>query len=177
MTFLLDGPKKMEQIAYIKEIIRMVGEVGIRTFGYNFSLAGVSSRIEGEFARGDAVSVGMSKVDEEPIKNGMVWNMVYDKNAEEGTITEIDHEELWKRLAFFLEEIIPVAEEAGVQMAAHPDDPPVPYLKKTPRLVYQPDMYQKLINIKDSQSNKLEFCLGSISEMTEGDIYEATEKI
>jgi len=173
---LLDGPKKMEQISHLKDIIRMIGEVGIPTFGYNFSLAGVSSRIEGEFARGDAVSVGMSKVDEEPIKNGMVWNMVYDKNAGEGTITEIDHEELWKRLTFFLEEIIPVAEEAGVQMAAHPDDPPVPFLKKTPRLVYQPDMYQKLINIQNSQSNKLEFCLGSISEMTEGDIYEATEK-
>ncbi len=76
---------------------------------------------------------------------------------------------------FFLKELVPVAEEAGVTLAAHPDDPPLPYVRQTPRLVYQPYMYQDLIDIFPSDSNKLEFCLGTISEMTEGDVYEATD--
>lgn len=172
---LLDGPRKQEQIENLKQLIRNVGEAGIPIFGYNFSLAGVSSRIQGEFARGNAISVGMDGVDENPIPNGMVWNMVYDPNAPKGNIPFVSHEELWKRFQFFIEEIIPVAQEAGVCMAAHPDDPPMPFVRNTPRLVYQPHMYQKVIDYNSSSSNKLEFCLGSIAEMTEGDVYEATD--
>ena len=172
---LLDGPKKYEQIENIKQQIRNVGEAGIPVFGYNFSLAGVSSRFQGEFARGGAVSVGMDGVDETPVPNGMVWNMVYDENAPQGTVPRISHSELWSRFQFFIEQIIPVAEKAGVIMAAHPDDPPMPVVRNTPRLVYQPHMYQKVINYTDSTSNKLEFCLGTIAEMTEGDVYDATD--
>tara|TARA_B100000941_G_C28046765_1_gene322391 strand:- start:91 stop:531 length:441 start_codon:yes stop_codon:yes gene_type:complete len=61
-------------------------------------------------------------------------------------------------------------------MAAHPDDPPLPYIRNTPRLVYQPDMYQRLIDMYPSPSNCLEFCLGSIAEMTEGDVNNATDQ-
>ena len=173
---LLDGPKKKIQIENLKQLIKNVGRAGIPTFGYNFSLAGVSSRDIGPYARGGAVSVGMNgSVDETPIPNGMVWNMIYDENAPNGSLPQISHEELWKRLQYFLNEIIPVAEAAGVKLAAHPDDPPMPYVRNTPRLVYQPDLYQKLIDIKPSPSNNLEFCLGSIAEMTEGDVYEATD--
>lgn len=173
---LLDGPRKKEQMENLKQIIRNVGAAGIPIFGYNFSLAGVSSRITGNFARGGAESVGMDAVDERPIPNGMVWNMVYDVDAPPGNLASIHPEELWQRLTYFLEELIPVAEEAGVRLAAHPDDPPVPYVRQTPRLVYQPQLYQKLLDIKPSRSNALEFCLGSIAEMTEGNVYEATEK-
>ncbi|NLR81108.1 mannonate dehydratase [Chitinophaga eiseniae] len=173
---LLDGPQKEAQIEKLKQIIRNVGEAGIPVFGYNFSLAGVSSRITGNFARGGARSVGMDGVDQRPIANGMVWNMVYDRNAPAGFIPEITHEQLWERLTWFLNELVPVAEQAGVKLAAHPDDPPMPFIRKTPRLVYQPQLYRKLLDIKPSRSNMLEFCLGSIAEMTEGDVYEATEQ-
>ena len=174
---LLDGPQKKAQIEKLKEIIRNVGKAGIPVMGYNFSLAGVSSRLSGKFARGEAVSVGMDGVDDRPIPEGMVWNMRYgEKSPSENGRKEITHEELWSRLSYFLEELVPVAEESGVTLAAHPDDPPAPFIRKTPRLVYQPWMYQKLLDSKPSPSNALEFCLGSIAEMTEGDVYEATEK-
>lgn len=173
---LLDGPRKERQMEQLKQLIRNVGKAGIPVFGYNFSLAGVSSRITGEFARGGASSVGMEGVDERPIPNGMIWNMVYDPHAAPGFVPVISHEVLWARLAWFLRELVPVAEEAGVRLAAHPDDPPAPVVRQTPRLVYQPDLYQRLLDILPSPSNALEFCLGSIAEMTEGNVYAATEQ-
>jgi len=174
---LLDGPKREEQIEQVKTIIRRMGEVGIPCLGYNFSIAGVASRTEGAYARGEAVSVGMEgEADQTPIPNGMVWNMIYNTDAPQGTVGNFSHDELWRRLENFLQEVLPVAEEAGVQLAAHPDDPPMPTIRQTPRLVYQPDMYQKLIDLVPSSSNMLEFCLGSIAEMTEGNVYAATEQ-
>lgn len=172
---LLDGPKKEEQIEMLKEQIRIVGEAGIPIFGYNFSLAGVAGRVKGPFARGGAESVGMNGPDDTPVPNGMVWNMVYDDKAKPGIIESISHEELWNRLKYFLNELLPVAEKAGVTLAAHPDDPPLPYVRKTPRLVYQPHLYKDLIELVPSEKNKLEFCLGTIAEMTEGNVYEATD--
>lgn len=173
---LLDGPEKSKQVEFLKQAIRNIGEAGIPVLGYNFSLAGVCSRTTGNFARGGALSVGMSGVDESPVPKGMVWNMVYDEQASEGTLPTISHKELWERLSWFLHELLPVAEEVGVKLAAHPDDPPMPFVRQTPRLVYQPDMYQKLLDIRPSKSNMLEFCLGSIAEMTEGNVYDATER-
>ena len=173
---LLDGPQKKNQIEGIKQLIRNVGQAGIPVIGYNFSLAGVCSRTTGPFARGGAISVGMDRVDTRPIPNGMVWNMTYDTHPADGVIKNVTREALWERLEYFLKEIIPVAEEAGVTMAVHPDDPPMPVLRNTPRLIYQPKMYGKLLSLYNSKHNSLEFCLGSIAEMTEGNVYEATEQ-
>jgi mannonate dehydratase len=173
---LLDGPGKKKQMEFLKQIIRSVGRAGIPVIGYNFSLAGVCGRTTGEYARGAARSVGMNGVDESPVPNGMVWNMVYDTDAPPGYLPQVSPAELWERVSYFLKELVPVAENEGVRLAAHPDDPPVPYLRQTPRLVYQPELYQKLLDIIPSTSNGLEFCLGSIAEMTAGDVYEATEK-
>lgn len=172
---LLDGPRKKEQVEGLKTIIRNVGKAGIPVMGYNFSIAGVASRITGDFARGGAESVGMEGDDQTPIPSGMVWNMIYDQSAEEGFIDRFSHDELWQRLDWFLQQLLPVAEEAGVRLAAHPDDPPVPFLRDTPRLVHQPGMYQRLLDLYPSKANALEYCLGSLAEMTEGNIYEATE--
>lgn len=173
---LLEGPKRLEQIDNIKTIIRRMGKAGIPIMGYNFSIAGVCGRVTGRFARGDAISVGMDGPLDTPMPNGMVWNMLYDSNAPKGTVTSITTEELWRRLDGFLREILPVAEEAGVKLAAHPDDPPLPTMRGQPRLVYQPQLYQRLLDLHHSPANALEFCLGSLAEMTEGDVYESLDQ-
>ena len=172
---LLDGPKKIQQIENLKTIIRNVGKAGIPVFGYNFSIAGVAGRVKGKFARGEAEAVGMDGPLDKPLPNGMVWNMVYDRNAAPGNVPSATPEQLWARLKFFLDELIPVAEEAGVTLAAHPDDPPLPFVRAQPRLVWQPQLYQKLIDLKPSPRNALEFCVGTIAEMKDGDVYEAVE--
>ena len=115
-------------------------------------------------------------VEEVPIPRGSVWNMVYDPDAEAGYVDSITHEELWRRLEAFLAEVIPVAEAAGVRLALHPDDPPMPTMRQQPRLVYQPGMYQRVIDLAPSANNALELCVGTLAEMTEGDIYEAVDR-
>ncbi len=172
---LLDGPRKAAQLENVKTIIRNVGEAGIPVMGYNFSIAGVAGRVKGRFARGDAEAVGMDGPLDTPMPNGMAWNMVYDRNAAPGCVPAATPEQLWQRLGDFLSAVLPVAEAAGVTMAAHPDDPPLPTIRSQPRLVYQPALYQKLIDLRPSPRNALEFCVGTLAEMTEGDIYEAVD--
>jgi mannonate dehydratase len=173
---LLGGHKREEQMVFLKQIIRNMGETGIPIMGYNFSLAGVCGRMEGAFARGGAVSVGMDGVSQEPVPSGVVWNMQYAEQLGNGSMPACTSDELWNRVNWFLNELLPVAEECGVKLAAHPDDPPVSVLRSTPRLVFQPAMYDRLYNLHPSPSNGFEYCLGSITEMTEGDVYEYTRR-
>jgi mannonate dehydratase len=172
---LLDGPKKAEQLENVKTLIRRLGEVGVRVLGYNFSLAGVAGRIKGPFARGGAEAVGMDGPVDDPIPNGMVWNMTYNASAPKGFLAPISHEEFWQRFAFFLNAVLPTAEEAGVTLALHPDDPPMPNVRGQPRLVYQPRFYQKVVDINPSPRNAMEFCVGTVAEMTEGAVEEAVD--
>lgn len=178
---LLDGPRKREQMEHLKRIIRDMGRAGIPVMGYNFSFAGVWGREKTRAARGGAETVGFHAPVESPIPRGMIWNMVYDPEifdpeGRNGFIGEITQAQLWERLTEFLREMLPVAEEAGVKLALHPDDPPLPSLRGTARLVYQPHIYDRVLDIDDSPMNTLEFCLGTLSEMSEGDIYEVVDK-
>lgn len=176
---LLDGPLKQQQMENLKRIITNVGKAGIKNFGYNFSLAGVWGHMKVKNGRGNAESTAFDATAldlDARIPNGEIWNMTYGDNLDNGFIKDIDYVEIWQRLEWFLQNILPVAEEAGVLMALHPDDPPMPMLRKTPRLVYQPDLYQKVLDLVPSKSNGIEFCMGSIQEMTEGNIYDTIEK-
>ncbi len=178
---LLDGPQRAAQLAHLKTIIRDLGRVGIPTMGYCFTLAGVWGRSEGPYARGDAKSVGFKNPTQAPIPGGMVWNMVYDvarfnAAAPDDVVTPVAAPEIWRRLQGFLEEMIPVAEEAGVRLAFHPDDPPLPTLRDTARLVYQGDHFQKVLDLKPSAANTVEFCVGTISEMQHTDVYATVDR-
>lgn len=175
---LFDGPQRDAQLALVKQVIRNAGAAGVKVFGYNFSLAGVAGRVIKQDGRGGAQTVGMdgrNAQTESPLPNRMAWNMVVDPEAQ-GLRPATTHDQLWERLAWFLERVVPVAEEVGVILAAHPDDPPLDVVRGQPRLVYQPHMYQRLLDIHPSPSNALEFCLGTVAEMSEGDVYEAVEQ-
>ena len=172
---LLDGPRKRQQMDNLKTLIRNVGKAGIPIFGYNFSLAGVWGRDHGPWARGEAETVAYLDPEQPPIPLGTIWNTVVDVDPPQGVLAPVSHQELWERFEYFLREIIPVAEEAGVVMALHPDDPPLPELRGTARLVYQPYLYQKVFDLVPSSKNQAEFCLGTLQEMTECNLNETVD--
>jgi mannonate dehydratase len=173
---LLDGPLREKHLKNCKTIIRNVGEAGIPVFGYNFSIAGVCGRVTGPFARGNAKSVGMDGPLDTPMPRGMAWNMVVDPHAPAGNVPSATSDELWQRLERFLSAVLPVAEAAGVKLAAHPDDPPLASMRGQPRLVYKPELYQRLLDLRPSPASALEFCIGTIAEMADGDVYATTER-
>jgi mannonate dehydratase len=176
---LLGGPRADEQLGHLCEIIRDVGRAGIPVFGYNFSLAGVWGRTLQPAARGHALAAVFDDPEDTPIPNGMIWNQVYDEdlyNGKTGHLGHVSSEQLWARYSDFLHAIIPVAEEAGVVMALHPDDPPLPQLRGTARLVWKGEIYQRVLATVPSPANCMEFCVGTLSEMADQDIYEVVEK-
>jgi mannonate dehydratase len=177
---LLDGPRRAQQIENLKRIVWDAGRAGVPCIGYNFSIAGVWGWTRGPMSRAGALSVGFdgTKVDlESPLPDGVLWNMRYRPGLEGAEPVRVSSTEIWERLAFFLKELVPVAEEAGVRLAAHPDDPPVETMRGGARLVNQPEKYDRLLDIIDSPSNRAELCLGSLQEMAGGNIYKTVRKI
>ncbi len=174
---LLDGPRKAEQIEGLKRLIRDAGRAGIPCIGYNFSIAGVWGWRRLPLARGGAVTAAFdmqTMEPDDPIPDGMVWNMRFRPPRPGAKPVTLSEAELWERFAYFLGELIPVAQEAGVRLAAHPDDPPAQRLRGTARLVNHPAKYQRLLSLVDSPANALEFCIGSLQEMPGSDIYNTT---
>jgi len=174
---LLDGPKRDEQIEQAKRQIEIFGQAGIEVFGYNFSLSGVTGR-EKLTTRGGARTVGLDGSNpmlEAPLPRGMVWNMTYDPQAG-GVQPPCTEQELWDRLATFLGEVLPVAERAGVRLAAHPDDPPLETVRGQPKLVYRHEHYQRLLDLAPSPASQLEFCVGTLAEMRDEDLYACVER-
>jgi mannonate dehydratase len=176
---LLDGPAKQQQVEGLKGLLRSMGRLGIPVLGYNFSLAGVWGRIHAPLARGQALTPAFREDRlgrQTPLPRGMLNNIVYDPDAAPGPIASVSMDELWERLRFFLRELVPVAEEEGVRLAAHPDDPPVERLRQTPRLLYQPECFGRLLEMVPSRANALEFCVGTVQEMPGADLYAAVDE-
>ena len=88
----------------------------------------------------------------------------------------IDADKYREHLAYFLERIIPVAEESGVKMAIHPDDPPKS-LFGLPRIVSTEKDLKWLLNVVDSVHNGLTLCTGSLAVNPENDLIRIIEKM
>lgn len=82
---------------------------------------------------------------------------------------DIDEEDLWDNLAYFLNAILPIAEECGVAMAIHPDDPPYSIFG-LPRIMTGEESLKRLLDISSSPSNRLTFCTGSLGASPSNDM-------
>ena len=87
----------------------------------------------------------------------------------------IGENELRANLARFLEAVVPTAEEVGVRLAIHPDDPPFPVLG-LPRILSQDSDIEALFKVVDSPANGLCFCAGSLSARTSNDLPAMAKK-
>ena len=66
--------------------------------------------------------------------------------------------ELWANLEYFLKQVVPVAEEAGVALALHPDDPPVPVLRGKPQIIHNVEAMERVVRLVSSAANGLCYC-------------------
>lgn len=139
------------QIENFCKTLENMGRVGIPILGYNFCPGRVWRTCSHTSWRGDA---RVTSFDYELMKNA--------PPTEHGVITD---DQMWENFTYFVKRVVPVAEEAGVKMALHPDDPPVPSLAGIARIFRSPEAFKRLIEIVSSDFNGIEFCQGTFSEM------------
>lgn len=89
---------------------------------------------------------------------------------------DIGHKELRENLKYFLSEITPVADELGIKLAIHPDDPPYDILG-LPRIVRNMADYQFIIDSVPAESNGACFCTGSLGASFDNDLPDMARKI
>ena len=178
---VLDEPGKEEQMANLVKTVENAGKAGIKCFGYNFSCCGVQgyfAEVNNSHGRG-ASSIKMfdeAKVDHSPLPSRRFWfNTEIERRSAVDVLPSTTPEQHWARLKYFLENLCPVAEKYGMKMCAHPDDPPIEYLKGTFRPLTSFEGMKKLVDLVDSPANCLEFCQGTISTMRDIDVYEVIE--
>ncbi len=154
---MLGGPQRDEQIENMIYTVRNIARAGIPIFGYNWMPSHVW-RTPPALIRGGAVATAFdnSIAQDLPLTHGRAYT----------------EEEMWVNLEEWIRIITPVAEQEGIRLGIHPCDPPVPELGGVPQLLRSFEAYRRLIEIVPSDSNAIEFCQGTFSEMQDDDIYE-----
>ena len=167
------------------ENIRRLGKAGVRCVCYNFMpvFDWLRSELERQDADGsnslaydDATVRAMNPLTSELSLPG--WDESYTKEDLRDLLKkyeEIDDEKLWKNLQTFLEAVIPVAEESGVKMAIHPDDPPWS-LFGLPRIITCEKNLERFLKLVDSPANGLTFCTGSLGANPDNDLVKMAKK-
>lgn len=106
------------------------------------------------------------------------WDASYTKDEIKELFkkyAEIGEAGLWENLEKFLKKVIPVAEECGVRMAIHPDDPPYPIFG-LPRIITNEENLDRFLKIFDSPANSLCLCTGSLGCAKFNDIPKMVRK-
>jgi len=141
-----------EQIETAIELIRNMGKLGIPCWCYEWMpvLNWLRTSVTVP-ARGGALATAF---DNELMSKAPL--------TDAGVVPE---ETLWRTLEYFLKAVVPVAEEAGVQLAMHPDDPPLSPIRGMGRIMTSPEAFQRMIDLVPSPANGLTFCQGCFAEM------------
>ncbi|WP_231608335.1 mannonate dehydratase [Haloferax gibbonsii] len=144
-----------EEIETVKRLLRNMGRLGIDVYCWVWTEnpVGVLRTSDSIPDRGDSLVTG--------------YDHEWMERAEDHPAAGITEEELWDNLQYFLDEVVPVAEEAGVKMALHPDDPPVEELRGVPRLVTSLERYERVLELHESPNHGVTFCQGNFAAMGE----------
>ena len=147
-------PNRNEWIERYRQMLQNMGKLNIGLLCYNFmaSVGWHRTRVDIQ-ERGGALT---SEFNYESVKNVLI--------DEELRISE---DKLWDNLFYFLDAVLPVAEENGIQMALHPDDPPISPFMGIGRILTSADAFEKLIARYPSSAHGIAFCQATFKTMEE----------
>ncbi|MBN1136514.1 MAG: mannonate dehydratase [Anaerolineae bacterium] len=154
-AIVLGLPGRDEKIEEYKQHIRNLGQAGIPYTTYAHMANGIWST-EREPTRGGAMARAF---DLDRAQSGHWAGRRYDMPLTHGRVYSKD--EIWANYEYFIKQVVPVAEEAGVRIGIHPDDPPVPELGGIPRCIFSSfDGYKRALEIADSPNVGMCLCVG-----------------
>ncbi|MEW5978635.1 MAG: mannonate dehydratase [Acidobacteriota bacterium] len=148
------SPERDREIEDICQMIRNCARAGIPAVKYNMSILGVV-RTEPTLGRGRA----------------RYSTFVYERARQQPPLTEagpVDADRYWERIAYFLERVVPVAEEFKIRIACHPHDPGMPHdrgYRGVHTVLGSVEGLKRFVEIKASPYHGLNFCQGTVSEM------------
>ncbi|MFO1248729.1 MAG: mannonate dehydratase [Alphaproteobacteria bacterium] len=166
----LGKPTRDTLIANYQQTIRNLGKAGIKVICYNFMpvFDWTRTSLEKQLPDGSTtLTFSAAEADAIDVSKGISlpgWDQSYKTEELKSLLAEyaaVGEEKMWEHLSYFLKAIVPVAEEAGIKMACHPDDPPRPIFG-LPRIVKNRDDLARLLAIVDSPANGLTLCSGSL---------------
>ena len=181
----LGRPTRDRLIANYQENIRRLGEAGVKCICYNFMpvFDWTRTQLDKPLADGSTALVyykdQLEKMD--PLTGELSlpgWDASYKKEDLRALFEaygRLNEEDLWENLRYFLEAVIPVAEESGVNMAIHPDDPPW-NIFGLPRSITCEANLDRFLKLVDSPANGLTLCIGSLGCAASNDIYRMIDK-
>jgi mannonate dehydratase len=153
LKFVHRLPGYEQQIEDFKTLIRIMAENGMKVLCYNWM-----PDEDWQRTSSTVVERGGSFVTEFNWKD--VGRNVTDADGRPESPTS--SEQLWSNLERFLNEVLPVAEDAGVRLALHPDDPPMPELLGQARIMFSNAALLRAVNLVPSPCNGICYCVGSL---------------
>jgi len=147
-------PGRDEEIDKVIQSIRAAGKAGLPVIEYNWY---AHRAMEGYFEETGRAGSGHTGFDYEKMKG-------LPPLPEEGAHTL---EEMWKNIAYFLKAVVPVAQESGVRLALHPNDPPAPISRGSEQIMGTVAGWKRLIETVDNPANGITFDCGVTREMGE----------
>ena len=181
----LGRPTRDQYISSYRENIRRLSEAGVKCICYNFMpvFDWTRTQLDKELPDGSTALVyykdQLEKMD--PLTGELSlpgWDSSYKKEDLKnlfdayGVLTE---EDMWDNLRYFLQNIIPTAEECGVKMAIHPDDPPWSIFG-LPRIITSEKNLDRFLKLVDSPYNGLTLCTGSLGCTKTNDMVKLADK-
>jgi mannonate dehydratase len=152
----LNLPGREQKIEEYKNYLRYLGQAGIYYTTYAHMGNGIWSSGRAKIRGCDTREFDLAS----PNKYGMWSGKIYKEPLSHGRV--FTKEEIWENYTYFIKQVVPVAEEAGVKIGIHPDDPPVPVLAGVPRCIFSNfEGYKRAMEIADSPNVGLCLCCGT----------------
>jgi mannonate dehydratase len=151
----LNLPGRDQKIEEYKNYLRYLGKAGIHYTTYAHMGNGIWSSGRAKTRGCDTREFDMAS----PDKQGVWAGKIYKEPLSHGRV--FTKEEIWANYTYFIKQVVPVAEEAGVRIGIHPDDPPEPVLAGVPRCIFGNfEGYKRAMEIADSPNVGLCLCCG-----------------